>query len=420
MIYKRGPKCIRMIPLNIFDYSKRNKVDLKITKYVNDCLGIMIELQLMMLRDDPDLSLECLLPRDYVNRRPQECRNLIDELYEMVSSAVMRDWIKPKYEYLLFSIIGYWEDMCEDTSEMLIPMPLDEQLLNEIKNEPRYIADDGVNTILEILQDFDSYYDICFFDHDFLPDNLSNMIRMYVIRPDIFQRFYPDVDLDDYLDLMPVDLREFYLEKNLENITSFSVSEDIEMAIVFEIYKTIQRFQKRVVDFEKRTEVEISNDICDAIASSLNAKYGLHVSREAPMGRALVALGETDLYIYKEDRDSTEDYAIVENKFIDNFLQQYKQLLGYLNHYFRFGITISINNKYPLADAMKKIVNSLESIDDKDFPITSINAIDSFPYVVKSNHIIPEDKTRQMPVYHMVFQLYDIERKRIAREARGK
>lgn len=409
-----------MIPLNIFDYSQQNKIDLKITRYVNDCLAIMIELELITLRDDPDISLEYLLPRDYVTRKPKECRNLIDELHEMVTSDIIRDWIKPKYEYLLYMIIESWAGIREDAPEILIPKPLDKELLKEIENEPRFIADDGVNTILEILLHFDSFYDICFFDYDFSPDNLSNMVRAYLLRPDIYQRFYSDVNLDDYLDLMPVDLRELYIEKNLEIRNSLSSVAKIEIAVVFEINNTLRRFQKRVAEFEKRNEVEISNDLCDAIASTLNVNYGLHISREAPMGRALKSLGETDLYIYKEDQGSIEDIAIVENKFIDNFLQQSQQLLGYLNHYFKFGITISINKKYSLEDAIKKIVHSLESINSKDFPIKSISTIDSLPYVVKSIHTIPEYKTRQMPIYHMVFQIYDPERKRIAREARGK
>lgn len=396
----------------------QNKVDLKVTIYVNDCLAIMIELQLMLLRDDPDSSLECLLPRDYVNRLPQESRNLIDELYEMVTSDVIRDWIKPKYQYLLFNIISCWEATCEDNPDLLLPCTLDDDLLHEIQVEERYIYDDGTNTILETLQDFNAYYDICFLDHDFLPDNLSNMIRIYLNRPDVYQRFYSDVDLDDYLDLMPVDLRELYIERNLEIDASISESDDIEMAIVSEINKSLQRFQKRVVEFENRSEVEISNAICDAIAGSLHAKYGIHISREAPMGRALVALGETDLYIYKEDQGSIEDYAIVENKFIENFLQQYKQLLGYLNHYFKFGVTISINKKYSLDVAIQKIKDTLLNIEDNYFPITEIGEVSGFPYIVKSMHTLPEDKARQMPVYHMVFQLYDVERKRVARQAR--
>lgn len=407
-----------MIPLNLFDYTEHCKIDLEITKYVNNCIATIVEVILDMRRDDPDFGLEGFLPRDYITRNPEECRNLLDELYEMLTSNVLRDWIKPKYEFLLFNILNWWEDCCEDVND-LIPCPLENKLLQEIKNEPRFWADDDVNTILQELMDFNSYSDFCFLDHDFLPDELSKMVTIFLRNSDLFNRFFPDVNLDDYVDLMPCDLREFYLEKKL--IPMQDVIQDIEKGILNEISKILQRFQKRVLEFENRSEVEISNDICDAIAGILKTIYNLQVSREATMGRAIVALGETDLYIYKEDQNSIVDYAIVENKFIENFLQQYRQLLGYLNHYFKFGVTISINKKYSLMDAIQKIVHELNNIDDKDFPITSIDRdIEGLPYVVRSCHTIPEDKTRQMPIYHMIFQLYDVERKCIAKKARRK
>ena len=65
------------------------------------------------------------------------------------------------------------------------------------------------------------------------------------------------------------------------------------------------------------------------------------------------------------------------------------------------------------------IVNILNGIDDKDFPVVRVDkSFYNNPYIVKSFHNVPEDKTKQMPIYHMIFQLYDIERKRVASKAR--
>lgn len=83
-------------------------------------------------------------------------------------------------------------------------------------------------------------------------------------------------------------------EKNRDLYTS--VSENI----VRELISVIKRFQKRIVHFENRDEVEITADIQDAIAGSLNNKYDLHISREFTMGRAIKKLGETDIYIRRE------------------------------------------------------------------------------------------------------------------------
>ena len=54
-----------------------------------------------------------------------------------------------------------------------------------------------------------------------------------------------------------------------------------------ELISVIKRFQKRIVHFENRDEVEITADIQDAIAGSLNSKYDLHISREFTMGEPL-------------------------------------------------------------------------------------------------------------------------------------
>ena len=57
-------------------------------------------------------------PRDYLERKPQECKNAVYELYELICSANIRDYMKPKYEYLLYAILEWWED-CADSEEDL-------------------------------------------------------------------------------------------------------------------------------------------------------------------------------------------------------------------------------------------------------------------------------------------------------------
>lgn len=147
-------------------------------------------------------------------------------------------------------------------------------------------------------------------------------------------------------------LRDRYLETQSEKNRGLcnSLSENI----VMELISVIKRFQKRIVHFENRDEVEITADIQDAIAGSLNSKYDLHISREFTMGRAIKKLGETDLYIYVEKDGHVTDYAVLENKYIENFTNQYNQLMGYLNHNFEFGITLSMNREMSLKKDLTK------------------------------------------------------------------
>lgn len=48
---------------------------------------------------------------------PKKCKNAVYELYELICSANIRDYIKPKYEYLLYAILGWLED-CADSEEL--------------------------------------------------------------------------------------------------------------------------------------------------------------------------------------------------------------------------------------------------------------------------------------------------------------
>ena len=52
------------------------------------------------------------------------------------------------------------------------------------------------------------------------------------------------------------------------------------------------------------------------------------------------------------------DYAVLENKYIENFTNQYNQLMGYLNPNFEFGITLSMNREMSLKkDLMKQRIS---------------------------------------------------------------
>jgi hypothetical protein len=409
-----------MIPLELLDYSRYKEIDIKVTRYVNKNLEMIIRVLLDILNDDPYFDLDSFFPRDYLQRKPKECRKLVDELYELIRSDVLRDYIKPKYEYLLYTIIQWWDE-CVDDEEQLLPHKLDQELLAEIESEESYITDDGENFILCQITSYDTYYYICFFDHDFLPEQLSKMITVYVRDPLLFEGFFPAVNLSEYEELMPCDLRELFIEKrnSYNNIPIELVNTEDE--IIFEVVSVLQMLETRIVEIEKRDEVEISNDIYTALSRVLKVKFGLESTREMTIGRAKKKLGETDLYIYKNDSTYKRHYAIIENKYSDKFTSQYQQLLGYLNQNFKFGITISINKTLNLEVGIKKIVDKLEEfkIQDKTFKITKIcKPFKEFPYVVKSKHIIPEDSKKEMPIYHLVLNLVDSDRVKVAGEAR--
>lgn len=398
-----------LIQIDIVDYDNLSNLGMRITKYVNSNLRDIVRVLIDILETDPEFDLDGFFPRDYLMRKPQECRNAVNELYEIICSKNIRDFIKPKYEYLLYAILCWWEDCADDESDLIIN-PVDDELIKDLDN------DDG-KKILKWIQDFEEYYYICFQDHDFLPEQLSSMVMLYLRNPKLLEMFFQHDNLDDYIDLMECDLRDRYLEtqgeKNRDLCTSLSEN------IVIELISVIKRFQKRIVHFENRDEVEITADIQDAIAGSLNNKYDLHISREFTMGRAIKKLGETDLYIYSEKDGHVTDYAVLENKYIENFTNQYNQLMGYLNPNFEFGITLSMNREMSLKKGFDEIENKLKSIKGAFRPIRIQRIEERDTLMIISEHIVPETGNR-MKVFHLIFQLNDKERREAAASARKK
>lgn len=309
-----------LIQIDIVDYENLSDLGLRITKYVNSNLRDIVRSLLDILELDQEFDLDGFFPRDYLMRKPQECRNSVYELYEIICSTNIRDFIKPKYEYLLYSILDWWEK-CADNEDDLIINPVDDSLIKDLDN------DDGQEN-LKWIQDFQKYYNICFQNHDFLPEQLNDMVLLYLNNPKLLEMAF-QINLDDYLDLMEYDLRDRYLEKRYEKNSDFCSS--LSEKIVMELISVIKRFQKRIVHFEKRDEVEITADIQDAVTGPLNSKYNVLIAREFTIGRANKKLGETDLYIYAEKDGYVTDYAVLENKYIENFTKQYEQLMGYLN-----------------------------------------------------------------------------------------
>ena len=398
-----------MIQIDVVNYDNLSSLGMRITQYVNSNLRDIIRVLIDILETDSEFGLDGFFPRDYLMRKPQECRNIITELYEIICSKNIRDFIKPKYEYALYSILCWWEE-CADDENDLITNSIDDGLKMELDNN-------GMGNILKWIQDFDEYYYICFQDYDFLPETLNNMVMLYLKNPELLETFFQYDNLDDYIDLMDCDLRERYLERrdNGSEGTKYSISENI----ILELLAIIKRFQKRIAHFEKRGEVQITADIHDAVAGILNSKYGLHISREFTMGRAIKELGETDLYIYAEGDGGIVDYAVLESKYIENFTNQYNQLMGYLNQNFEFGITLSINKSMTLKNGFDIIENALKAMQG-DFRPVEINKIgEDYTIMIVSEHIVPETGSR-MKVCHLIFQLKDEERKKVAAAARGK
>ena len=83
-----------MIQIDIVDYDNLSSLGMRITKYVNSNLRDIVRVLIDILETDPEFDLDGFFPRDYLMRKPQECRNAVNELYEIICSKNIRDFIK--------------------------------------------------------------------------------------------------------------------------------------------------------------------------------------------------------------------------------------------------------------------------------------------------------------------------------------
>ena len=100
--------------------NKLGDTELKVTRYVNDNLLIIIRCFIDFLSDN-DFDTHYLLPVQNLKVTNEEWKELVNNLYYMVQSDTIRDCIKPKYSYLLYLILEWWE-ACSDNEDELIPV----------------------------------------------------------------------------------------------------------------------------------------------------------------------------------------------------------------------------------------------------------------------------------------------------------
>lgn len=414
-----------MIRVNLFSF-EMTSTERKINRYINNNLKVMIEVYREYLYMDDGYSIDEKLydafPREFLKQNRDEFIDIIEELYEILSSQVIRDYIRPKYEAVLYYIIHWWIEIHQGEEENYIPIALDEKLIEVINNSDYYESEEGVKVILERIKDIHEYLEFCFEDHDFLQDSLDSIVSIYLMNSELVEYIF-HIDLDEYIELMSADMRELYIKrrdenkKNNNNITLRKWSEEL---LVKDIYNSLKLLNEHVIEIKGKSEVEISNEIFRMIKLLFKKLYGLEVERESEIGHATKKLGENDFFIYQNSNEYIE-VAIGENKMLEGFKQAYGQLLGYLNYNFKFGFTISINKNKSIKESYEYILKQLNDYNYDNFKLTQIckNPFGKeYMYLIKSTHILPEDEDRKMDVYHLILDLNDEYRQKVAIDAR--
>lgn len=142
----------------------------------------IIRVLLDYLEDNNDFTAEDFLPYNNLRIDNGTWNEMVYDLYDIIRSSIIKEYIKPKYEYLLYVILQWWDD-CTDDPDDLLENKLDSNL--EVKIKEAYTSEDGDNYILKAITDFEEYYYILFADHDFL----ESMIIIYLRNPERFKSY---------------------------------------------------------------------------------------------------------------------------------------------------------------------------------------------------------------------------------------
>lgn len=90
--------------------------------------------------------------------------------------------------------------------------------------------------------------------------------------------------------------------------------------------------------------------------------------------------------------------------------------MGYLNLYFKLGMTVSINSNLTIDEAEKEIAADLKSITG-DFAVVGVYTPKNGEHYLISEHIVPETKDL-MRIYYFILNLSNESRVKAAQEAR--
>lgn len=357
-----------MLPLDFFDNDNLSDTDKKVIVYVNDHVKNIIRVLIDFIQNGTGFNSEDFLPYNNIKISDEEWIEMVHTLYESVSSPNIRDYLKPKYEYLLYVILLWWKD-CTEGEEFYNPEPLDDELKKSIESE--YMSEDGECYILNAITDVNEYFYILFPDHDFLPHILESLTMMYLNSPEKFNLFFGDTNLDDYKVLMPKDLRERYEDINkqeeVHDPNDFS-EEDLNQ----DIRVCCERIQgNKKYKYKDYLEDELN----DVMRDMLKMKYIVADQTRHGESASGKSAGEIDLLIERNHLP----FSIIEALKLDSVKKQY--ISEHIDKIFGYD-TIGNHRNYMVSYVKTKDFQSFwndyyEFIKNYSYPIEFVSVNES-------------------------------------------
>lgn len=380
----------------------------KINKNLYSLLAYFIEYCKV---DNYENILEEIFQVHYVRKNKERCIEVLDELKEYILDTYLHS-LNPLQEYVLFHLIEWWL--------VVTDVELDQTVdAKEIKTEDEKYIVENINNI-------EYYLSLLFLDWDFLEEGLSLHLENYKIYGPAYE-MYTDINLEDYLELMPDDKKEEYYKAKRKFKPNDYDNNDKEMKseklIVKLIYNAIKLRENDPRRLSLTSETELSNDIRDIVREKLQDN-NIIFEREMPTGYAKADIGESDFYIYTYEEGIYKILAIGENKKWGNFESQLKQLIGYMTKDVQFGFTIVFNKNIKANTVLSKRIEILKNFyvekdGEKYFQVVDgIFEHKKMNDVLLTRHQNPEKEGTYFNIYHFIINANSIERKMSALQAR--
>lgn len=290
-----------MLKMTFVDHNPPTDLELEINDFVNRNIVEIIRVAIDHMLDGFDMSY--YFPRCYYNKNPEYCNDFIYALYDTMNSDFLYDDLSVLQSYVLFQIIDEWPEANQDIPEML-RFPLQEELKKKIYESEGIPLDADPEDyqeelfIIEMLENVELYNENCFDDTDFLEEDIRRLVERAIngLLP-LCGLTYEE--LDEYIEVMPMDVAERYqkFRRKMKEIPVPQIS--IEEEIVISVQNAMKTFARRVVQHQNKRENVLTADLQEKIEDILADKYGVLISREFTMGRAIKSIGETDLYFYR-------------------------------------------------------------------------------------------------------------------------
>lgn len=357
-----------------------------------------------------------IFPPFCVRNSIDACQNIVFELMDMTRDSYKREYLKPIYEYALFMLIEWWVEV---TAEMEGDL-LERISLEDIDDDTNFGVDNEDDfDVLEYLNDVNNYKAILFEDFDFL--EIPQFFDQYKEHPQVCEKTF-SIDLNEYTDLMPDDIKEQYEQLRRENESMLEKDSfiDDETYIIKSVHNILQLYERRSRFFSKQClEVDFSDFIHDSL-KQLFLEKGLYIEREARAGYSKVEIGELDFYLYRYENGTYKQIAVGENKEWGNFENSIKQLIGYMDRNTLFGFTIIYNKTTHIGTILKSRLNILKrfSVNNEFGIVEDIEEVEGLYNVLKTKHENPEHKGTYFNLYHLIYNAYSPERELAAKEGR--